>query len=230
MRFVLSFLWLPLFLSANLPSYSHIDIDNVPLDKTMIQILKKQDGFFVEVGAHDGLFRSNTKLLEEYFGWRGLLVEPSLVAYEQCARNRPDALCYHCGLGSFEEEGKVIYGDFDGHPMSSVGGVRRGNQPTTAVTLYPLQKLLDENGISHIDFMSLDTEGYEYKILQGIDFNRTTFDYFLIELYPDEYDDVVQFLQSKGFLLQECLSRYSKAKWPQWDGTHNDYLFRRIDL
>ena len=38
---------------------------------------KKQDGFFIEAGAHDGVEASNTLYLEKKMGWKGLLVEPN---------------------------------------------------------------------------------------------------------------------------------------------------------
>ncbi|MGP3985161.1 hypothetical protein, partial [Streptomyces sp. KR80] len=37
----------------------------------------KANGYFVEFGAHDGARHSNTKLLEDRFGWTGLLAEPN---------------------------------------------------------------------------------------------------------------------------------------------------------
>ena len=50
----------------------------------------KQNGFFLEIGGGDGLWISNTLLLEREFGWNGILVEPT-GAFEQLIKNRP-----HC--------------------------------------------------------------------------------------------------------------------------------------
>ena len=38
---------------------------------------EKQDGFFVEFGATNGLANSNTWLLEKKYGWKGILAEPN---------------------------------------------------------------------------------------------------------------------------------------------------------
>jgi len=46
-----------------------------------------ENGFFVEAGALDGLFMSNTKTLED-LGWNGLLIEPSKKAVIECKKNR----------------------------------------------------------------------------------------------------------------------------------------------
>ena len=39
-------------------------------------MLLQNPGFFVEVGAVDGLFMSQTIVLEEKLNWTGLLIEP----------------------------------------------------------------------------------------------------------------------------------------------------------
>ena len=43
---------------------------------------KVKHGFFVEAGADDFLFGSNTLLLEEKYNWTGLLIEPYVYRYE----------------------------------------------------------------------------------------------------------------------------------------------------
>lgn len=207
-------------------TYSGVDYRRIPLDHMLTEILNMQDGIFIEVGAHDGLFQSNTKLLEDYYGWRGILIEPSEIVFNKLIHNRPLARCFNCALGTFEEHGTYAYGDFDGHAMSSLTG--RLNRPKTCkVYMRSLQSILDECGVNHIHFFSLDTEGYELNILKGIDFNKTTFDYLLIEIYPHLYSDTVSFLDSKGYALVTCLSSYNLETNPFWDGTHNDYLFKR---
>ncbi|ABB36240.1 conserved hypothetical protein [Synechococcus sp. CC9605] len=40
------------------------------------QLNYKENGYFVEFGAYDGIDHSNTLLLESEFNWTGLLVEP----------------------------------------------------------------------------------------------------------------------------------------------------------
>ena len=231
--FVFAFLWsVSVFLFAeNLPTYSLCDSKHVPLDHQLVEILSMNNGVFIEAGAYNGVHQSNTKLLEDCFGWTGILIEPSAPLYDHIIQNRPNSKVFCCALGSFKQNNTYIKGDFDGYsPMNSVQGKRLNRKPRNRVLVRSLQSILDEVKITHVNFFSLDTEGYEYNILQGIDFNRTTFDYLLIETYPHEHDKIVQFLDERGYDLVRCLSNYNKQDIPNWDGTHNDYLFKRRSL
>ncbi len=213
-------------LLARQVSYSLTDYRGIPLDHLLVDIINVKNGIFIEVGAFDGINYSNTKLLEESYGWTGILIEPSEVLFPRLCTNRPKSKCFQCALGSFEENGTHAYGDFDGDPMSSL--TNRKNRPAThRVLIRSLQSILDECNLQHIHLLSLDTEGYELNILNGIDFNRTSFDYLLIEIYKHQYDEITSMLSSKGYNLLCCLSNYNPKTNPEWDGTHNDYLFKK---
>ena len=61
--------------------------------RTYFQKLTKQPspGVFVDVGAGDGRFMSNTAFLEGYHCWRGVAVEPTDNEYPKLEKNRPGA-------------------------------------------------------------------------------------------------------------------------------------------
>ena len=71
-------------------SYSQIGQD--------LEVLKrynnKTDGFFVEIGASDGIELSNTYLLETNFNWKGICVEPIPNRYKLLCQNRPNSVCF----------------------------------------------------------------------------------------------------------------------------------------
>jgi FkbM family methyltransferase len=219
-------------------TYSLSDIDGVPFDRKLINLLNKDHGIFIEVGAHDGITQSNTFLLEKNYGWSGLLIEPSICLFETLQINRPQAKCFGCALGSFDEDNTYVYGDFHGNLMDSIGGKRlddlNSDDPShksaqTFVLMRSLQSILDEENLHHINLFSLDTEGYEYNILKGIDYSKTIFDYLLIEIYAWDYDRICALLEENGYCLVECFSKYDHRS-NDWDGTHNDYLFKRIGI
>lgn len=210
-------------------SYSLTNAKGVPLDHLLRDIMPYNGGFFIEAGANDGIRQSNTKLFEEKYGWQGILIEPSKNIFPELCINRPHSRCFNCALGSFQQDGEIAFGDFDGHLMASLLG-RLDRPKDQGVLIRSLQSILDICDITHVNFFSLDTEGYELNILKGIDFAKTTFDYILIEIYANQYDGIVSLLDSNGYELVCNLSGYNKIDNPNWDGSHNDYLFKNKTL
>ena len=78
----------------------------------------KENGIYVELGALDGVFQSNTKWLEDELKWTGILIEPSPNKFKECKSNRSKNVIFNCACVSFEYEHDNIKGDFIGTPMS----------------------------------------------------------------------------------------------------------------
>ena len=63
-------------------------------DLAVIDFYKeKKDGFFVEIGAVDGIEISNTYLLETKYNWKGICVEAIPDKFEKLVKNRPNSKC-----------------------------------------------------------------------------------------------------------------------------------------
>ena len=59
-----------------------------------VEVLKKYSkGYYIEIGASDGIELSNTYLLEKN-GWEGICIEPIPAKYEKLVKNRK-AICYN---------------------------------------------------------------------------------------------------------------------------------------
>ena len=209
-------------------SYSHVDCNGIPLDKKLDSLFaQKTGGFYIEMGAHDGLFQSNTAFLEFSRGWSGVLIEPSKNVYDACVVNRPRSKCFNYACVSANYKEPSILGNFLGGPMASVNGLRQHATTLVSVKATTLTQILDSvvPPIKEIDLFSLDVEGYERNVLEGLDFSRYRPKYMLIELYTVDYDATVEFLAANGYALHSSVSNYTKHTNPGWDGSHNDYLF-----
>lgn len=206
--------------------YSHVDSKGIPLQHKLNKIMNFEKGFFIELGANNGLFQSNTAFFEKEMNWRGILIEPSLDGYNKCKINRPNSICLNYACVSSEYESDYILGDFDDcHPMGSVNGERLGRNKLVKANVTTLEKILDQYCDTNIDFLSLDTEGYELDILNGLNLNKYRPKFMLIEIYNKDYENIKEFLNSHNYKLHSNFSNYNKNDNPNWDGTHNDFLF-----
>jgi FkbM family methyltransferase len=198
----------------------------------ILKYLDFDNGYYVECGSNDGLFQNNSLALELNQGWTGMLIEASPQAYSQCLKNRDNTKnTFVYGAIVPDTYGKpTITGDFNGHPMGSIGGRRLNNAGNAVleVPAYTLTQIFEKYNVSKIDFFALDIEGFELAALQGMDFDRWSPTYFLIEWNVGE-DELFPFMESKGYENLGCLSNFNYEEDPGWLGQHNDFLFKLKD-
>ena len=174
----------------------------------------KKGGVFVDVGAHDGVSCSNTYFFEKELGWTGLCIEPLEDRYKELLLNRPKSTCiYGC---AYDSSGTIDFREVRGY-SEMLSGVEPDYHPAhvqriereinqqggTSIVVkkpaYTLSQLFEEHKLTQVDYLSIDTEGCELKVLQGIDFNKVNISVIDVE---NNYgsDDVKLFLESKGYL------------------------------
>ncbi len=170
-------------------------------------------GFFVEAGAVDGFFESNTYHLERFANWRGILIEP---VPEMCARiktNRKKSTAVNAALVSNEYEANKIQIS-PNHATTSVSS--EDTTATIAVPARTLTSVLDALQSPSIDFMSLDVEGFEAEALRGLDLRKHKPKFLLVECLNQANRDEILPLLSAHYELIEC-------------PTHRDLFFRAFN-
>lgn len=165
----------------------------------------REGGFFVEFGACDGVAANNTLILERYFGWTGILGEPSRHWHDQLHRNRRAQIDERCvsshtggALELFESERPTNSSTEKDHAY--LGKVVRSYDVET-VSLMDL--LSDHRAPRVIDFMSIDTEGHEMDVLRTFDFDRYRFGFLTIEQHAQVVpeNDVRPLLEAAGYAV-----------------------------
>jgi FkbM family methyltransferase len=164
-------------------------------------------GFFVEFGSADGVALSNSFLLEQELGWTGILCEPSRSWHEDLKKNRScivDTRCVYSRTGeqiSFSENyigelsGITEFTGDDHH-----GLINRTTDSYQVETISLLDLLKHHNAPKHIEFLSVDTEGSEFEILNAFDFSQHTFGAICVEHnYLENRPKVKQLLVAKGY-------------------------------
>jgi FkbM family methyltransferase len=148
----------------------------------------RRGGFFVEFGATDGVYLSNTYLLETELGWKGILAEPAVRWHEALRANRRVAVDYDCVWTStgqsleFNETDQIelstidLFSEADQHRASRESGNR---YQVSTISLEDLLKRHDAP--RHINYLSIDTEGSEYDILRTFDFAKYRIDVITVE-------------------------------------------------
>ena len=58
-----------------------------PWEFVINKLNNKRDGFFIDIGAYDGLTISNTAYMELELGWNGICVEPNPVVFDNLKKN-----------------------------------------------------------------------------------------------------------------------------------------------
>lgn len=124
----------------------------------------KKGGYFLDVGAYDGVYYSNTYLLEKKLGWDGLLIEADPIIYEKLVYNRnTTAECI--AVSDRNEKVNFIPNDVSGAIKND--GIGYKLKADTLKNILKKHKVPRE-----IDYLSLDIEGAEVKALEGMDFHK----------------------------------------------------------
>jgi FkbM family methyltransferase len=195
------------------------------LDKKLVgQIGPSRNGFFIEVGANDGIRQSNTYYLARRRGWKGLLVEALPDLARLCEKNRPESTVKNCALVADVMNGRTIeIVDVDLMSMVRKDGPEQEEAVQVAETVQgilrstvtimgrSLSSLLDELGSPNVDLFSLDVEGYELTVLQGLDLERHSPQWILVE--TKQVDLVTEMLKNTHMLHSQL--------------TFHDYLFKQ---
>lgn len=171
----------------------------------------KRNGYFVEIGASDGVTGSNTFLLEKCYGWQGILVEPSHSFREEILQNRNCAIETSAVWSESGSELSFIdmgrYSGLSTLELFMNHGIHASTRFSSNFQTYFVPSLsLNDLLVKHeapqiIDYISLDTEGSEFEILNTFDFNRFKVTLFTIEHNYDVFirEKILNLMSEKGY-------------------------------
>ena len=163
---------------------------------------------FVESGALDGsINNSMTHILERYLGhlWVGLSVEATPANFVRLIENRPCtfrtevALGPQWGLANFVGWGGCCSGSKSEMSDSFVKHFHGKKAESYSVLMAPATEVFLAAGFAHIDFWSLDVEGAELQVLQGVDWDRVSVGMIMIEAMQATDKRAEELLVNQGF-------------------------------
>jgi FkbM family methyltransferase len=169
--------------------------------------LFKKNGYFVEFGATNGFDLSNTYLLEKKFSWTGILAEPAKCWHDELYVNRKCNIETNCvwtvsgiKIPFLEVADKELSTVID-YQASDIHALKRNQGITYDVNTISLNDMLKKhNAPTHIDYLSIDTEGSEYDILKNLSFDKYSFGIITVEHnYSSNRKNINDLLTSFGY-------------------------------
>lgn len=175
---------------------------------------EKTDGFYIDVGANDGVEKSNSYFFEK-LGWNGLLFEPIPETFKKleasrkgikinkAVYNKIDVVDFIVNTG-YTEMLSGIEQTYDDRHLDRIKNEQKshgGDSVKIKIETTTIQTELDKIGVKVVDFMSVDVEGSEFQVLEGIDFDKTKIKIIVIENnYKNTFEAIDKFLKSKGYI------------------------------
>ena len=168
----------------------------------------KEKGFFVEIGAYDGLTGSNCFFFEKHLGWNGIAIEPSSNQFSKLEKNR-NCNCINKALSTKIEQKEFIdviqgYTQMSGlnnsfykKTLDKITKDFRTKIERKTIETTTFSKAVNQNYL--IDYLSIDVEGGEQDILDSIDFNLYKIKVISIENNNPPDTEYNSYLSNKGF-------------------------------
>jgi FkbM family methyltransferase len=139
----------------------------------------KRNGFYVDIGACDPLYFSQTRLLYEAFNWRGVNVDATPGSMNSFNQSRPDDTNIEMGVGSGAQN--ALYYMFEQPALNSFnitvseGRIESGSRLLNKIEVMvrPLSCVMHAHVPygTEIDLLNIDVEGSELNVLKSNDWS-----------------------------------------------------------
>jgi FkbM family methyltransferase len=176
-----------------------------------------KNGFFMDIGAHDGITINNTLYFEKYNNWTGVNVEPIQSVFDKLVINRPNSININCAVCNNDGTAEFIKNNGYTEMISGLktnfdprhfDRLERENNQMGSNTEYitvntkRVETICDEHNIRHINYLSIDVEGAEFDVIKSINFDKVFIDVIGFENnYNDSSIPIVQYLENKNYII-----------------------------
>jgi FkbM family methyltransferase len=191
-------------------------------DSVILEYFKdKRNGFYVDVGCYHPIHRNNTYLLHKK-NWNGINIDTSQLSIDLFDYMRPKDLNYNCAVSNKNEIIKLFYqkelSQLSTIEKDQAKKVFQGNIREKNIQAFTLDEILsrDKYKNNKIDFLDVDVEGADLKVLEGLSFNKFQPELVCVEIHKKKIkeSDIYNFLTNKNYELL-------------WSGVYS-HIFKRF--
>ena len=178
-------------------------------DTSVLDYFKdKKNGFYVDVGCYHPTHRNNTYLLYKK-NWNGINIDTSQFSIELFNYMRPNDLNYECAVSNKNEFVKLFYqkelSQLSTTESDQAKNVFQGNIKKKEIEAFTLDEILERGKYknSKIDFLDIDVEGADFKVLEGLSFDKFKPELVCVEIHEKEIkkSTIYNFLIDKNYEL-----------------------------
>ena len=182
------------------------------MDKEDIEVLEyfknKKDGFYIDVGCYHPIHRNNTYLLHLQ-NWSGINIDTSQFSIDLFDYMRPNDLNYNCAISNKNETVKLFY-QKELSQLSTIENVQaknvfQGKIKEKKIQAFTLDEVLNRDRYRNtkIDFLDIDVEGTDLKVLEGLSFEKFKPELVCVEIHEKEINKskIFKFLTEKNYKL-----------------------------
>lgn len=169
---------------------------------------QKRNGYFVEIGSTDGVNINNTYLLEQRYGWEGICIEPNPQKFQRLVINR-NAICLNTCVDSEERRVNFMVSGLNSGILDNLDEEfiqkNRKRSRMIEVETRRLADILNVNDAPKIiDYLSVDVEGAEERVLLNFPFEEYLFRTITIERPSSKLQN---YLGDNGYVLVKKIPR-----------------------
>ena len=175
----------------------------------------KSDVYYLDIGSNHPFYLSNTYYFYKN-GGKGVCIEPDELLYESFKKKRPRDVCINVGVSTDDKK----FADFylmtanvlntfsldEAEKISDMGTYKIKN--SIRVPMQNINEIFEDSLERLPNFISLDVEGLDLKILETLDFNRYRPSIFCIETLSysengkqEKNQKIIDFMKTKNYSI-----------------------------
>jgi len=164
----------------------------------------RKEGFFVDVGAGHYRINSTTFYLEKHLGWHGIAVD-AIPNYEsQYLEKRKNTHFFSFYVANKSDE-KIDFYMIQKNRRLSTGdeeaAKKEGDYKAIKVPTITLNDLLEREGVTEFDLLSMDIERAEPAALAGFDIRKYKPPLVCIEAHKEVIDQILGYFHKNNYTV-----------------------------